>query len=195
MIESIRKFWETVDQIYGAYLDANSGFHAFREKITQIQSQMTTSSGGSLQDLDSRLFIHGHGDPNNADSRVLHKVTQGELKHRNRKNGENTLFLGSMSLVAIYQFWEDRFRGEISSEINIPREELKHDLLGDIRLIRIAIIHHGGIAKKEIEKCRVLKWFKEGDEIVIDEPRMDTLITELQILCNNWIDHFGSSKI
>ena len=118
---------------------------------------------------------------------MLHQVTQGELKQRNQKNGENARFLGAMCVVSIYQFWEVRFRNEVAAELGVSRQSLQHNLFGDIRLIRIAILHHGGIAGKEIEKCTLLKWFKEGDEIRIDEDKMYDLIFKLRSVCDEWI--------
>ena len=194
MTTSIENFWATVDQVYGAYLDANAGLHFFSERIAQIQDQTATSSSISKEKLDSLTFFYGKGDPNKPDSIVQHRVTQGQLKYRNRKNGENALFLGAMSIVLIYQFWEDHFRKEVATELKIPPRDLKHDLLGDLRLLRIAIIHNGSIAKKEIEKCKLLKWFKEGDEIVITEDRMHELIVRLRELCVIWLEQHQSAN-
>ena len=102
MTKSIEAFRKTIDQVYGAYLDANAGFASFKDHITRIQSQNTAFSESSGLDLDSLQFFHGRGNPNEPESVVLHEVTQGELKHRNQKDGENSLFLGRMSVVAIY---------------------------------------------------------------------------------------------
>jgi hypothetical protein len=186
MTTSIEAFWETIDQVNGAYLDANAGFRAFREQIIQVQTAAMASAGMSRENLDAAAVFYGRGHPDAPDAVVQHKITQGQLKRRNLQNGDNSLFLGSMSVVAIYQFWEDRFRNEIASEMNIPRKELEHNLLGDLRLIRIAIVHHGGIAKREIEKCMILKWFKEGDKISINEDKMHELIVQLRSLCSDW---------
>lgn len=141
-----------------------------------------------LDKVDELQFLYGSGDPNNPKSTILHKTTQGELKHRNRKNGENTLFLGAMCLIAIYQFWDGKFRDEIAGELSITKEELLHDLIGDIRLMRHAIIHHGGIADDRISHCRCLRWFKPGDAIEINEERMKEIILRLRTACDEWLD-------
>ncbi len=152
MAGAIENFWETIDRIYGAYLDANAGLHAFRTKIEKLQAHIVTTMKIPPDELDKLDFIYSSGDPNVPQSIALHKTTQGELKHRNRKNGENALFLGGMCLVAINQFWEDRFRSDIARELSIERKDLKHDVFGDIRRMRHAINHHGAIAKEEISR-------------------------------------------
>lgn len=185
--DAIGEFWDTVDRVYGAYLDATTGFHILGERIANLQLESISTLGITQEELDSRTFYYGRGDPNEPSAMVQHAVPQGELKHRNRKNGENALFLGAMSVVAIYQFWEDRFRSEIAGELGLEREDLVHDVLGDLRLIRIAIIHHGGVAKKQIAQCRVLKWFQEGEQIQIDEDRIFEIVVKLRNLCVVWM--------
>lgn len=187
MTTAIEEFWATIDRVYGTYLDANAGFAILGARIRELQSQEVVSSGSSREHLDTRSVFYGKGDPNSPDAVVQHKVAQGRLKARNRKNGENAQFLGAMSVVSIYQFWEDRFRNEIAAELGVLRQDLKHDLFGDLRLIRIAIIHHGGAAKKEIERCVLLRWFREGDEIILDEGRVFELITRLRGVCLQWM--------
>lgn len=42
------------------------------------------------------------------------------------------------------------------------------DALGDLRHIRNDLVHHNGIAtEKQIGKCKILKWFKPTDKIVL----------------------------
>jgi hypothetical protein len=184
---AIEDFWDTIDRVYGAYLDATAGFLALGEKIGHGQAQASVALGLSREQLDSLPFIHGSGDPNVAGSVARHRTTQGQLVRRNRQNGENALFLGAMSIVSIYQFWEDHFRSEIAAELTMPRQDLTNDLLGDIRLIRIAIVHHGGVAKSEIERCRLLTWFKSGDAVTIDEDKMHDLVARLRTVCDEWL--------
>ena len=52
--------------------------------------------------------------------------------------------------------------------------------MGDLRLIRISIIHHAGIGLKDIEKCELLKWYKEGDLIFIDKTKFEDIIYHIK---------------
>jgi hypothetical protein len=187
MTGAVESFWENVDRVYGAYLDAQIGARFFREKIVEVQAQASALVGMRLERMDSLPFLYGDGDPNDPNTVVLHQVPQGQFKLRNRRNGENAQFLGSMSVVAIFQFWEDKYRSEIASELGIERSALKHDLLGDLRRIRMAIIHSGSVAKDEIRRGVRLQWFKPGDLIVIDDGRMKEIVVQIREACQDWI--------
>lgn len=48
--------------------------------------------------------------------------------------------------------------------------------MGDLRLLRHSIIHHRGIVHKEVKKCQLLKWFSEGDQVMIDEDKFKEMV-------------------
>jgi hypothetical protein len=45
--------------------------------------------------------------------------------------------------------------------------------------LRESIIHNKGVAKKEVEKCKVLKWFEKGDEITIDRNMFKEMVRQI----------------
>ena len=91
------------------------------------------------------------------------------LRERTAEDGQNYIKIGNLCLAQIYQLWEDKYRNRIATDLGIDRNDLKSDIFGDIRLIRISIMHHHGIALKEIEKTKIFQWFKEGDQIYLNQ--------------------------
>ena len=51
--------------------------------------------------------------------------------------------------------------------------------MGDLRLIRHSIIHGKARAKPNIKNCQVLKWFNEGDEIIITQALFQEMIIQI----------------
>ncbi|MHB8855271.1 MAG: hypothetical protein ACYC6K_01460 [Bellilinea sp.] len=185
-MKSIDDFEKVVDYIYGVYLDATTGFRKVREGFKKSQTDSlavlkeTHPELATMDYLDSVLMIYGKGNPNLPEAVELHRCTQKEYKERNSENGLNFRFLGNMTLVSLYQYWEDFHRAQIADELGIEKTDLKAPIMGDLRLIRISIIHHAGIALKEIENCELLKWYKEGDEIFIDKAKFEDVIYQIQ---------------
>ena len=129
-----------------------------------------------MEFVDSIPCMYCEGNPNLSGAVVLYSCSQKEFKEINSENGSNYKFIGSMCLITIYQYWEDYFRGEIARQLAVNKDEIISDIMGDLRLIRNSLIHHGGVALKEVEGCKVIKWFKEGDIIAINENRFKEII-------------------
>lgn len=190
-MDSVNEFEKVVDYIYGVYLDATTGFDKLREWFERNQNDTLATLKkshpelASIDYLDSVTMIYGKGDPNIPEAVELHRCSQKEYKERNSEKGVNFQFLGNMALVSLYQYWEDYHRSQVAAELSIKKNDLKAPVMGDLRLIRISIIHHAGIALKDVEKCEVLKWYKEDDEIFIDKSKFEDVIFHVKEMLTN----------
>jgi hypothetical protein len=52
--------------------------------------------------------------------------------------------------------------------------------MGDVRLLRHSIIHHRGVALKNVEACKLLKWFREGDAMILTPQHFEELIPRMR---------------
>ncbi|MDA3871212.1 MAG: hypothetical protein PF551_02525 [Candidatus Marinimicrobia bacterium] len=181
MKNPIEEFLKIIDSIYGLFLDSTQGFHNNIEKLKAGQSISVRTLKISIEQQDKHAMIYGKGNPNDKDSYELHRCTQGELKNRNEKNGKNTSLIGNLCLCQIYNYWEDYFREEIALYLEIKKNELLSDIFGDLRFYRQSIIHKRGLAIKEVEKCKILNWYKHNDTIKIDEHNFEEIIYQLKI--------------
>jgi hypothetical protein len=72
------------------------------------------------------------------------------------------------------------------------RDSLKVPLMGDLRLVRDDIIHHRGfVTKKTDTKLELLKQFKEGDEIVLDDPAVEALVRQVKAVLDSLVVDAG----
>ena len=190
MMSPIDEFEVVADAIYGVYLDSTTGFTKLREWIQLQQHNILqwlkeTHPELATEDYVKKTkFIYGKGDPNKPESIQLHRCTQKQYKERNDENGLNFLFIGNMTLVSIYQYWEDYYRNKIAEFLGCEKSELVEPVMGDIRLLRHSIIHHGGIATKNVENCEILRWYKEGQEIFIDKHKCEEIIFLIKKMIN-----------
>jgi hypothetical protein len=181
-MEAISQFEQVVDHIYGVYLDATTGFERLRAWFLEHQGkalEMLKASHPELagiDSLDSVEMVYGKGDPNDAGSIVLHRCTQREYKERNAENGINQKFLGNMALVGLYQYWEDYHRANIAASMGKQKDDLRAPIMGDLRRFRISIIHHAGVALRDVGRCEILKWFREGDDIFVDKEKFEEIV-------------------
>lgn len=175
------EFIRIVQAHHGVFLDALWGFRSVNEEIERSQQHMLRHSIGTpktLEELDATELFVSDKDP--AIYRVEHVATMGWFKKRNDKGGLNHIVLGNLIVVSVFSFWEDHYRERIASALGLPKEKLLVPVLGDLRLIRNDIVHHQAIATARIEKCEKLRWFSEGDAVIVDEEKIDTLVIEVR---------------
>jgi hypothetical protein len=174
-------FISTAEVIYSIFRDCRRAFELSLQSLNAQQEAMLrdfASKGQrwTIEDLDTKSYHYAIRDEENGSVRSAATITQGEWKSKIGKDGTNIRIIGNMCLVMIYQYWEDKYRDEIAASKDITKDELSSDLFGDIRHLRNSIIHNNGRAISEVSRCKILKWFKKDDEVVIDAAKMDYLI-------------------
>jgi len=186
MNDYLSDFESVVTSVYGVYLNSKGGFRLLVKEITEAEEKQleqlrkTHPECASIEFLDSQPCLYCEGNPNIPGASVLYQCSQGEYKERNSDTGINSRFIGNMCVIAIYQYWEDHFRTEIARNLGKNREDILSDIMGDLRLLRRSIIHHRSIALKEVENCKLLRWFKEGDDIFIDEDKFKDIVSYIK---------------
>lgn len=190
VLDLIREFDQTLEESVGLYLDAEAAMIAYAGQLQRLHEESSATIGKSVAELDALAYSYGRGNPNDPSSLHLHAVTQGELKARNARGGRNHVLLGQRFIVDIYTYWEDGYRSRIAEALGVSRSTILADIFGDIRQIRISIIHHRGIALPEVEKCKILNWFKRDDVIQLTSPQFETIVVEVR----KWLEAFGIEK-
>ena len=175
-------FENLVTSVCGIYWMSTGGYRALMEEMNQVQKMQIRQlrrknpRNANMEFVDSLPCMYCEGDPNLPGAVALYSCSQKEYKEMNSENGSNWQFIGKMCVITIYQYWEDYFRPEIAKQLGVEKDDIVSDIMGDLRLIRHSIIHRGGVALKEVENCKVLQWFREGDEISIDENKFKKII-------------------
>jgi len=191
-LKILNEFWNIVQSIYGVYLDACQGFHLAKTQHIKAQQcviqslKKTSPDHANTEYLDELSYMYGEGDPNIKDSVILHTCTQGEFKARNEETGSNYRFIANMCLISIYQYWEDQYREKIATALEKEKNEIQSDVMRDINSLRQSIIHNNAFASEKVKKCKLLKWFKKGDEIFIDRNMFKDIIYHIKIYIRNF---------
>ena len=158
----IAQLRETVDAIYGTYLDACDGFSHVRARATEIEDE----SVRSYENLKTRRpelshlafggaeFSYGRVVPAGSQPRYLHlhQVPVETLRRRNEEGGTNFQFIGNVCVVTLFQYWEDHYRSQFADDLGVEKSDLQVPIFGDLMRYRRAIIHNRAVATVEMEK-------------------------------------------
>lgn len=98
-------------------------------------------------------------------------------------------------LVTVYSYWEGHYRQQLATVLGCAKNDLTGDIWGDIRWLRIAVTHHRAISTPEVEKCKILTWFKTGDEIILYDGHIKTMIIEIRGYFDAVLTQAGASSL
>ncbi|HZM03092.1 MAG TPA: hypothetical protein VFC44_08705 [Candidatus Saccharimonadales bacterium] len=103
-------------------------------------------------------------------------------------NSHHIQTLGSSLLVALYHYWHHTWRPGIESAVG---QEVLSDFWGDVCKLRNCILHNKARADANYEKrAKILKWFRDGDAIVITSARFTTFISQARDYCESFVVEF-----
>jgi hypothetical protein len=192
----IREYIRIVDSVYGVFLDSCQGFSSARSLFEQSQSltleknkkllaenQSLNSANynSTIKQFDDSCMIYSKGKKGESDYRILHYCpTQAEYKKRNSPEGDNYRFIGNMTLITIYEYWENSCRNKLALYHRVKQKQIRSQIVGDLRILRNSIVHHMGIALPEVEKCKQFSWYKTNDDIFINEDQMEDIIATIK---------------
>jgi hypothetical protein len=191
------QFTEHWRRLQAFYLDSVAGFEFVRRHVETEQAQARSFVSGSELDSEefqnTRMFSYSDIFSESFCTSAIHRATQGEVKARNAHEGANFTTLGQLCLVSFYDFWEDYLRREyVIAKGHLGRDEpdrkieeaqlrehANHDLWGDLGYLRNSIVHKQGIASSNVARCKLIKWFKPGDPIVLTPEHMRAIFLAL----------------
>ena len=130
----------------------------------------------TLNKPDQKIFF-GRGDPNTQGAMYQYTKTVDKAIVDSATNGAHESILRRSIIALIYSVWEDQYRQRIAYECGFKhKNEIKSDVFHDVNRYRQAILHAGG---RLIGAPKVLKFFKEGDQVLLDIDHIDELFSIL----------------
>jgi hypothetical protein len=159
----------TIDSVAGIFLDATSGMERLVEDLEVERSSfvMTWPDRSDALDifLEQPLVYRGIAEGSEG---PIHFTSNSEYLRRNSVGGANWRLLANLCLVAIYQYWDDHYRKEIANALGIQKDDVRLEVMGELRHYRRSIVHAGGRAEPEVARNQLLPAFQAGELIVID---------------------------
>lgn len=188
LLQLSEEFDEFLVSLQTLYFDSVVGFIALHRRLLEHQNAIKSILGeceeasDAFQDDCSVDYRTLCGDEFHVECGA-HLMKQGEVKKRTACNGINYILMGRLCLVHAYAYWETYLRKEVGIALGL-KGQLKHDLWGDLRIMRHAILHAKGKATPDFSKMKVLKWFKENDDIDLDTDKMKLIFEQMALFRN-----------
>lgn len=184
-IPIIAEYFRLVNTIFGAYLAITTSLNEVVQILERKQEESAEKGKITIEQLDKEFLLFGKIDPHKPSAYpepgdALHMCSQGGFKKKNGPDGDNQVMAANMCLVMIYTYWEDHYREKISQVIGLKdKNEVKIEIMGDVRILRNSIVHHGGYVISD-KKFKILTWFQPGDKININLDQFDEIKRQIE---------------
>ncbi|MFN3007209.1 hypothetical protein [Mycolicibacterium wolinskyi] len=83
----------------------------------------------------------------------------------------------SQSIVSFYTEWEEYYRAALAQAHECSPRDFQLDYFGDLSKLRQDYVHHRGVCANSA-KCKILKWFTEGQLMIPTAENYLQLITD-----------------
>jgi len=196
--ELFHEFSKFIEHLHALYLDTIVGYELLHERLETHQDKIRELLGEyeyatkKFQDTCS-IAYESLGVSNFQLVSNRSNMLQGEFRVRIKPNGQNAQALGNLLIVSAYAYWEEYLRIEIgkakgvlaADAINcdetrkILNKEVVSDFWGDMRHLRNSIVHSLGVANSDMAKCKIIKWFKPGDNIEFNNEMLRAIFLSL----------------
>ena len=163
----IREYIDFLNRQVGVYMDALAGFAGHHTRIERQVHRINRPVDSHVDNKGQRVVVYAsYEDPTQPD--VIHNriIRATDYIAANSKGGSNEQQHSQAVLVFLFTYWEDEIRPRLAASKSIELQEIRSDIMGDLRILRNIILHSKGIIRPE--KHKELK--KLSDMFVVDQP-------------------------
>ena len=172
------EYTQFLNQQKGMYADACAGF-AENKRVIEIEKtrvQQRHQIGTNARGRPVMMFTSLE-DPNSPESIQLRIIRADDYIAENSEGGSHEQQHARAILIFIFTFWEDEIRPRTAKALKRDISEVTSDIMGDLRIVRHAILHAKAVIKaKEHKRLKILKdMFNPDEMIVLSHQKMDEI--------------------
>jgi hypothetical protein len=192
---SLRDFIDFINRQVGVYMDAIGGFSGNKVRIG-FQAARVRRRFGARKEIDGSNVIVSSSfeDPGRPDV-ILNRISSApDYIANNSEGGFNEQQQARAIIIFIFAYWDEEIRPRLARAKNLSPNEIRVDALGDLRLLRRAIIHNKGILTAALhQKLKVMgDLFSPDSEIRVSYNTMHEIFVHSKRGVSQLItDHVG----
>lgn len=140
----LRDFIDFVNAQVGVYMDCLSGF---RGNTVRIERQVARVNRPQriIKDGEPVMMLASFEDPTRPDAIHHRIIAADEFIRVNRDGGFNHRQVCWSIIVFMFAYWDEEIRPQIAAIRGIQPNDIKVDALGDLRVLRNAVVHNKGL--------------------------------------------------
>jgi hypothetical protein len=194
--EIIQQFIDFINKQCGVYMDSMAGFSGHNIKVKRQVARAMRPVKKEIGADGIPVIVHTSYEVQGEPDVVMHRTVRAtDFLEANASNGDNEKQQARSILVFIYTFWEKEYRPRLAACKNIEVNEIRSDILGDIRILRNSILHEKGVVKKDKHKGlkKLSSLISENEELHLPYESMHKIFVLIkQDLARMLLGHLGA---
>lgn len=181
--EVIREYIDFVNEQSGMYMDALAGFAGHYTKVGRQVHRVSRPVSKRIENGKPVVVYASYEDPTKSDVVLNRIVRADDYLAANSPGGSNEQRHARAIVVFLFTFWEDEIRPRLATSSQTSPNEVRSEIMGDLRILRHAILHAKSCIKlSEHRRLKVLGDMFPPDEIIFigyeDMHRLFVLIKQ-----------------
>ncbi len=195
-LATLREFVDFINRQVGVYMDAVAGFEGNKVRIERQAARIRRREWKG-RDVDGANIVVSTSleDPGRPDV-ILNRISSASgYVADNSERGHNQQQQARAIIVFMFAFWDEEIRPRLARAKNLQSpNEIVVDAMGDLRLLRRAVIHNKGHLTNALHgRLKVLQDLFEADvDIRISHDDMHQIfVRSKQGIAGLILDHVG----
>lgn len=146
----VRDYIDFVNAQVGVYMDALAGFAGHRTKVERQIHRVNRPSGiKKHKDGKDIIVWSSYEDPSQPD--IIHNriIRAEDYIQANSPLGSNERQHSQAILVFLFTYWEDEIRPRLAAAVGKTSNDIRSDIMGDLRVLRNVILHSKGVIRPD----------------------------------------------
>lgn len=147
-------------------MDALAGFAGHHARIERQVHRISLPIDSRIDDSGQRVVVYASYEDLTQPDMIHNRIIRAtDYIATNSEGGSNEQQHSQAILVFLFAFWEEEIRPRLAASKGVELQEIRSDIMGDLRILRNVILHSKNIIRSE--KHKDLK--KLSDMLVVDQ--------------------------
>lgn len=145
----IREYIDFVNEQVGTYMDAMAGFAGHYSNIHRQVHRILRPTRSIKENGEPVVVCTSYEDPSKPDIILNRIIRSDSYLEANSPGGSNEQRHARAIVIFLFTFWEDEIRPRLAGAKGTLVNEIRSDIMGDMRILRHAILHAKGVVRPE----------------------------------------------
>lgn len=145
----IREYIDFINEQVGTYMDSLAGFAGHCSNVQRQVHRISRPAGKVKENGESVVVCTSYEDPAKPDIILNRIIPSDRYLEANAPGGSNEQNHARAMVVFLFAFWENEIRPRLAEAKGVPVEEIRSDIMGDMRILRHAVLHAKGTVRAE----------------------------------------------